>query len=64
MYYELTTIPIGEGERLLEHDKDTKRLDIYLPSIGNAVATMYDAIYGKPRYESRKIIGYTNDEIM
>lgn len=64
MYYELTTIPIGEGDRLLEHNKDTKRLDIYLPSIGNAVATMYDAIYGKPRYESRKIIGYTNDETM
>ena len=60
MYYELTTIPIGEGERLLEHDKDTKRLDIYLPSIGNAIATMYDAIYGRPRYQSRKIIGYTS----
>lgn len=59
-YFELTTVPLGTGDRQLVPDKDTKRLDIYLPSIGNAIATMYDAIYGKPRYQSRKIIGYTN----
>lgn len=64
IYYELTTTPIGEGQRQLIHDKDTKRLDIYLPSIGNAIATMYDAIYGKPRYQSRKIIGYTQNDIL
>ena len=63
-YYELTTVPIGEGERSLIHDKDTKRLDIYLPSIGNAIATLHDSIYGKPRYESRNIIGYTNKDIL
>jgi hypothetical protein len=34
-------------------------LDIYLPSIGNAIAMMYDSIFGKPRYRERKIIGYT-----
>lgn len=61
-YYELTTICDEDNNRIREHKKDTKRLDIFLPSIGNAIATMYDAIYGKPRYASRRIIGYTNKE--
>ena len=28
--------------------KDTKRLDIELPSIGNAISDVYDSIYGRP----------------
>ena len=60
-YFELTTRPAeSEEARALAVDKDTQRLDIYLPSIGNAIATMYDAIYGRPRYQNRKIIGYTS----
>ena len=61
-YYELTTVVDSEGNRLRKHEKDTKRLDIFLPSIGNAIATIYDAIYGRPRYASRCIIGYTNKD--
>lgn len=58
-YYELTTYKDNNDERIIQQDKDTKRLDIYLPSIGNAIAMMYDSIFGKPRYRERKIIGYT-----
>ena len=58
-YYELTTYKNSNNERIIQQDKDTKRLDIYLPSIGNAIAMMYDSIFGKPRYRERKIIGYT-----
>ena len=58
-YYELTTYKNSNDERIIQQNKDTKRLDIYLPSIGNAIAMMYDSIFGKPRYRERKIIGYT-----
>lgn len=60
-YYELTTYKNSNDERIIQQDKDTKRLDIYLPSIGNAIAMMYDSIFGKPRYRERKIIGYTTN---
>lgn len=60
-YYELTTYKDSNDERIIQEDKDTKRLDIYLPSIGNAIAMMYDSIFGKPRYRERKIIGYTTN---
>lgn len=60
-YYELTTLKYNDIYQKAP-DKDTKRLDILLPSIGNAVATMYDFIYGKPRYKEHNIIGYTTTE--
>ena len=36
--------------------EDTKRLDISLPAIGNAVSDMYDFICGSPFY----LKGYTD----
>lgn len=37
---------------------DTKRLDISLPSIGNAISDVYDSIYGKPAIDG--LLGYTD----
>lgn len=42
------------------HKKDTKRLDIYLPSIGNSVSDLYDALYGKPK--TGILLGWTTNE--
>ena len=39
---------------------DTKRLDISLPSIGNAISDVYDSIYGKPTEDG--LIGYTDSQ--
>lgn len=36
------------GEPKNIHKNDTKRLDIYLPSIGNAVSDLYDSLFGNP----------------
>ena len=38
--------------------EDTKRLDISLPAVGNAVSDLYDFIYGSPFM----LIGYTNKQ--
>lgn len=41
---------------------DTKRLDIELPSIGNAISDVYDSIYGRPLYPNYPNgIKYTSD---
>lgn len=42
------------------HKKDTKRLDIYLPSIGNSVSDLYDALYGKPK--TGILLGWTTNK--
>ena len=60
IYYELTwkfeILEDGSSRRLDAIQKDTKRLDIHLPAIGNAVSDFYDMLYGRPRLID------TNDE--
>ena len=55
--YVLDSSPTKEPERIyyryrIDHptsiQNDTKRLDIELPSIGNAISDVYDSIYGRP----------------
>ena len=41
---------------------DTKRLDIYLPSIGNSISDVYDSIFGVP--STTAILGYTNQKMI
>ena len=47
---------IAESEQI-----DTKRLDISLPIIGNAISDVYDTLYGQPQDDG--LIGYTTESI-
>ena len=50
-YYELTWATkdgTEAGEKIVDHDNDTYRVDMYFPEFGNAVADIYDTIYGAP----------------
>ena len=40
---------------------DTKRLDIYLPSIGNSISDVYDSIFGQPG--TNVVLGYTSENM-
>ena len=44
--------------------KDTKRLDIYLPSLGDTISDFYDVLYGRPRFVNGdwNLIGYCSKE--
>lgn len=59
-YYEITQAVDSDGNKLVEHEDDTYRLDVYLPQIGNTVASIYDILYGAPKIESNKTDGYNN----
>ena len=58
-YYEL--VQDKGNERTFAHENDTQRVDIYLPSFGNAVADIYDVMYGQPATNSNhSIAGFSN----
>lgn len=59
-YYEITQAVDNNGNKLVEREDDTYRLDVYLPQIGNTVADIYDILYGTPKIESNKTDGYNN----
>ena len=59
-YYEITTDLNADGTKKYAQDDDTYRIDIYLPELGNTVASIYDAIYGAPKIQADKNDGYNN----
>ena len=69
IYYELTWATEKDSNeknvRQTSMQKDTKRVDVYLPSLGNAVSDFYDALYGEPRYiNGQNLLGYaTSDQL-
>ena len=67
-YYELTWQFDENGNKVVEHKNDTYRVDVYFPSLGNAMSDIYDIVYGQPRIaqdkndEYNNIIGYANQD--
>ena len=59
-YYEITCETDAQGTRIMDHEDDTYRVDIYLPELGNTVADIYDIIYGAPKVVQSKNDGYNN----
>ena len=55
-YYEITTIVDSNNQLVYDHEDDTYRLDIYMPELGNTVASIYDVIYGSPVVKTDKAI--------
>ena len=47
-YYELTWAVDENGNKIIDNDNDTYRIDMYFPEFGNSVADIYDVIYGSP----------------
>lgn len=66
-YYELTSVTDDSGVRAVENKEDTYRVDVYLPELGNTVASIYDVIFGAPivdpnRQEYNNLVGYCSVE--
>lgn len=59
-YYELTWQFDVEGNKVVGHEDDTYRVDVYFPILGNMAADIYDLVYGQPRIAENKNDGYNN----